>query len=336
LQKKNAGPKKSSISPKTLGRIGAVIIIILMLYGAYALTQNGTISITSKESVILLLNQTAFINLYGKTPIAIRLQNTSGTGATFYVTRMPLLYGPVSSLLLAPYEEANVSSNGTQVADVNIRLLNSNSSGASIDVVPVPIGIGIKASAGIYLLPPLSFSTQVSTPFFATTTTTSTSTTSLSTSTIAANSTLALFQQALNDVNETNIGVLMKAYRAIYVKSAKCNASTYNSTYNMYHNSLPPAPVSFANVSPFTPFNITVGESKLAAKNNVLVTYSTVSHDSSTTGPAIVVIINTSNGNFLRNVSYVGLYTGFDFSILNSSYSFQKTISGSCSALISK
>jgi hypothetical protein len=325
----------SQISPKTLGRIGAIIIILLMLYGAYALTQNGTISITSKESVSLLLNQTAFINLYGKTPIAIRLQNTSGTGATFYITRMPLLYGPVASVMLSPYAEANVSSNGTQVADVSIRLMNSSSTGAAIDVVPVPLGIGIKASAGISLLPPLSFSAQVN-AIILTTTTITISTTSLSTTTITTNSTLVLFQQALNDINQTNIGALMKLYKALYIKSAKCNASAYNATYKIYHITLPPAPVSFVNISPFSPINLTISESKLAAKNNVMITYSTVSHDSSTTGPAVSAIINTSNISFLKSISYVGIYTGLNFSILNSSYSFQSKIAGSCGALISK
>jgi hypothetical protein len=313
--------------------IGAIVIILLMLYGAYVLTQNGTISVTSMEKVSLLSNQTAFINLYGNSPIAIRLKNTSGTGATFYIARMPLLYGPVASVMLAPYAEANVSSSGTQAADVSIRLLNCSNTGAEIDVVPIPLGIGIKTSPGISLLPPLSFLSQASTAN--STTTTTVSTTSTSTSTITTNSTLALFQLALGDMNQTSIGILMKSYKALYIKSAKCNASTYNSTYIAYHTSFPPAPVSFANVSPLTPTNLTISESKATTTNSVLITYSTISGDSSTTGPAVIAIVNTSSISFLRNVSYVGIYRGLNFSILNSSYKFQSKVLNSCGALIS-
>jgi hypothetical protein len=136
-------------------------------------------------------------------------------------------------------------------------------------------------------------------------------------------------------INNAGIGLLMSNYNKLYAKDVLCTQGVYNSTYNSYYGSLPPAPISFANMSLFTPVAINTTESALTAKNNVEITYSTISSSPDTTGPAVIAIINTSATAFIKSLTYTGIYTGFSYNVLNSTYAFQSKILNNCGAYVS-
>ncbi len=312
----------------------AIVVALMIIYIAYGFLSPSVTDISSSSTLSLSQNQTRFVTVYSGSPAAIKLSSTSPAGASFIITSVPVLYGPVVSFALAPDASLNVSTDGSKTADMNIRLVSSTAAGATVEITPFLSELGVKPSSGVTLLNPASLSNIGSSSNSTLTTVTTVST---QTTTVAAhNSSQILFQQALSLLNKTGPGILMKEYKTLYQKDVSCTPALYNSTYATYYSgSKPPAPVSFSNVSAHTPTDVTLNLTALTAKDNVLVTYSTVSPSADSTGPAIIAIINTSSASFLRNLTYTGLYTGLNYSILNSSYSFQSKILNACGALIS-
>lgn len=312
----------------------ALIIALIVIYAIYGILVPSVLPITSTRSLSLALNQTQFIKVYNSTTAAIKLKSTSDTGATFYITSVPVLYGPVVSFSLAPASALNVSTDGSQLANMNVRLLSSSSASATVEITPLASALGISPSSSITLLNPASLTNIGASNVTLAISTVSTSS-SISTTTIAQNSTQALIQQALTLFNNTGTGALMKEYKALYNQDVACSAGVYNTTYYTYYSKQPPPPVSFTNVSSFTPTDITLNATALSVKNNVLLTYSTVSPSPDTTGPVILAIVNTSSASFIRNLTYTGLFSGFNYSMLNNSYTFQSKILNNCGAYIS-
>jgi len=319
----------------SIKKVALVAAALLLVYLVYSALQPGVTNITSSQSLSVGLNQTLLMRMYGGEAIAVKLVRASNFSSTFYITRLPILYNSIMSLTLNRAASANVSSNGTSVADFNLMLSSSNANGASIVVSPLPASLGIGRSASILILPPANFSFHVSASNTVTLSTT-TSTTSLTSTTTVHNATAELLSQAMVLANQTSIGTLMNRYNALYMRDTRCNQSIYNSTYYSYYHSNPPAPASFANMSALTPTSLSITESALTTPNNVQITYSTVSPSSESTGAAVLVVINASSTlYYLKSVVYVGIYQGLNYTRLNNSYTFQNRILNFCGAYIS-
>ncbi len=329
-------PKKFTLPAWRLSgrQILALVAALIVIYIVYGVLVPSVITITATRSITLSPNQTQFIRIYNGSTTALELRASSVSGASFYITHVPALYGSVVSFSLSPVSSLNVSTDGSQTADINIRLLTESNSSATVEITPLILALSIKPSPSVTLLNPSSLSSIGSGSGGLGLTVSTTSVLSTSTTTVAQNSTQLLFQQALTLMNKTGTGILMKGYRTLYEKDAGCTSGVYNSTYATYYSKHPPAPVDFANISAHTPTDITINESTLQAKNNVLITYSTISPSPDTTGQAVLAIINTSSSNFLSSLTYTGLYTGLNYSTLNSSYSFQSKILNDCGAYI--
>jgi len=325
--------KKGGIAPI---KIVAAVVVLLLLYSAYSLLQNGVTNITSMTSVSLQTNQTISVRIYGGDPIAIRLQGSTSSSTRLYVTRLPVLYGPVSSVSLSPANGANVSSNGTRIADMNLKLESSGPDSAKIDITPLPSALAILASSSISVLTPVSFysSSPVNVTTTATTTISQSGTTTSPTTTIAQSGNTLVMQQALNLMNGTTVGLLMKHYKALYLADAGCTENAYDSAYQNNYFTSPPGYASFENASLYTPRDLSINETLLPAKNTVKISYSTVSPSPLSTGLALTAIINTSAVSYLKNVSFIGVYSGLNYSVLNKSYTFQNGVGSSCGAWI--
>ena len=114
-----------------------------------------------------------------------------------------MLYGPIISVFLSSNGGANVSSNGTRIADMNIKLDSSDTGSAKIDITPLPVALAIRPSPSIQILTPVNFYSQQPGSNSAQTTTTtigpgSTSTSTTATTTVALSSSAQLMQQALS------------------------------------------------------------------------------------------------------------------------------------------
>ncbi|VVB77055.1 Uncharacterised protein [uncultured archaeon] len=318
-----------------VGKIAAIVVVVLIAALAYYSFQPGAQAITSATTLSLQANRTTHFMIDGNT-IALRLQSASSSGATFYASRLPVLYGPESVFTLYSGFGANVSSAGTSVADFNIRLASSGAGSASVTVTPLAGGLGIPASSSVTVTNPVIFGSNSQTAGNGPSTTVTTipgSTTTLATTT-SVDQAAANQQQALAKANSTTVGVLLSNLNVLFGKDTGCNSNSYNATYALYYHTLPPAPNSFANVSPTTPTGITVSASQLGSVTDFRVTYSTVSPSSMTSGPAVTMDVNTASGA-ITNVTYKGLYTGMSYSTLNHIYAFQSAITNqACAAFI--
>lgn len=329
--------RNGSIAPWKI--VAAFVVIALLLYAAYSLLQPGVTNIASTTSMSMQQNQTVTVSLYGGAPIAIRLQKTSTSSASFYVTRLPVLYGPIVSVLLSTNGGANVSSNGTRIADMNVKLDSSDTESAKIDITPLPGTLAIRPSSGIQILAPVNFySQQPGSNSIQTVTTTigagSSSTSTTATTTIALSSSAQLMQQALTLMNGTNIGILMKNYKALYLADAGCSESTYDTAYmNNYYTS-PPGYASYENATLYTPRDIAINETLLPAKNTVRINYTTLSPSQLSTETALSAIVNTSAPSNPKSVTYEGIFYSLNYTALNASYTFQKNIGNNCGAWI--
>ena len=313
-------------------QILALVVALIAIYIVYGVLVPSVIPISSTRTVTLALNQTQFIKIYNGSTAALELRSASVSGASFYITSVPALYNPVVAFTLAPVTSLNVSTGGSTDSDMNIRLISSSNSSATVEITPLFVALHIRPSSSVVLLNPSSLS-SIGSGGLSTISTISTTSTA-STTTIVQNATQSLYQKALTLMNKTGPGMVLKGYSALYKRDVACTSSVYNSTYFSYYNKKPPAPVDFYNLTVHTPTGITINESALKAKDNVLITYSTVSPSPDTTGPAVLSIINTSSSNFLSSLTYTGLYAGLNYSTLNSSYAFQSKILNDCGAYI--
>ncbi len=334
-KKRKPTPPQKHFKPNWPRIILLLAFIALIIFTVYEWS-------TMSSRVILLYNRTFDIPANGSISFSIAsvsgeyslmLKNFSQSGASFYLTSLPVLTSAVKVLNIPEGSSLNVSTTGSNIADLNIKLLSTGTSGVSVVLTKIPLFNKVPQSSGISLIPAPDF-IQQSTYKNSTikiVTSTSTSTTSTSTTTINASAPL---QQALTIASETKLGVLMNNYKQLYEKDTACNASIYNLTYEKYTNVAPSGQSTFANVSLATPRTVNVTVTKMS-NGMYNVTYSTISHSKYTTGPAATLILNLSNSVApVVSMKFEGIYYGLNFTIINSAYNFQSSIQNFCGAYI--
>jgi hypothetical protein len=329
-------------------KILGIVVLLIIIYFAYGALFPSTITISTTRSLSLSLNQTLFVQIYNGTPSALELHSTSATGATFYITKLPVIYNPLVSFSLSPVSSINVSSSGSGVADMNIQLSSSSATGATIQVTPLQTVLGIRTSPSVSLQNPTglggaansgSATTMPTTTASGTSsqaTTTAQATTAATTTTVVQNANTVLLQKALTLITQAGIGGVMTGYGKLYAKDVACNQSAYNAAYSYYNSShkAPSAPFSFENTTPYIPTAVNINETLLSAKNNVKIVYSLATPSPDTAGPAVTAVVNTSSPSFLQSLTFAGLYFGWNTIVLNRTYTFQSEVTGNCGAYI--
>jgi hypothetical protein len=297
----------------------------------------GVPQITQTQSVYLQSNQTSYFSIFGYL-VAIKLVSSSNYGATLYVSRVPILMGPVSTVFLNAGSSASMSSAGSQTADMNVKLLSSSSSGASLAITPLPASLSISTSSTVTVLSPaplVAGSASMSSNANPNSITSyNTITTSISVTTTVQNAAATQQQQALSIANGSSTGALMRKYKALYNSDTSCSASAYSATYALYYGIAPSAPNDYANVSAMTPTDITVNAS-LISGSQYKVTYSTVSRSSLSTGPVAIITVDTSS-RLVVSTTFAGIFRGLSYATINSTYAFQNgVLNKACGAFIS-
>ena len=236
-----------------------------------------------------------------------------------------------SAVSLTSGSSASVSSAGSAISDINVKLESSSSSGASIDMTPLPAALSVAPSSSVSVLNPAALggsNANTSAITLATTVSTTSATTTVQ------NTAATQEQQALSIANTSSTGLLMKKYKALYDSDTACSASVYATTYSLYYGLVPAVPNDFANVSAFTPTDLTVSVSPVSG-SRYNVTYSAVSHSQYTSGPAVILTVDTSSSSVVAT-KFTGLYTGLGYATINSTYLFQSGVANkACGALIS-
>ncbi|MGC8675960.1 MAG: hypothetical protein ACP5T3_00375 [Candidatus Micrarchaeia archaeon] len=324
--------KRSRIAnPKRFFTFVAIIAIIIAAIALAALPHESQTFLGSAKSILLKTPSAELLKMQNSSTFAIFVASSNSTGATVYVSQLPLLVGYASKVTLMRGASANVSTSASGNADLNIRLVSSNASHAKLLLTPLSLVLGIRPSAGIKLIGPASISAPSGLKIIAISTTTTTSST---TSTI--NQTSVLLGQALAYANtKTAEGILMNDYKALYEKDAVCNETIYNATYQRYYNAVPSGAVSFANVSKETPINVTA-KAAMKIGDLVFVNYTPVFRSGIAQEPMLSLLLNMSANAVtpIVEVTYEGILKYATYAELNSTYAFQSGISNYCGAYV--
>lgn len=311
--------------------LAAAIVVIMVVLAVYYSLGQGVPQVTQTQSFYLQSNQTSYFNIFGYL-VAMKIVSSNNYSTAMYVSRVPILVGPVSSFSLTPGASVSVSSAGSQTADMNIKLISSGTKGATITITPLTASLSIATSNSISVLNPAALSAAGANANAMAVLTTTVAVTSATTTITSAPATSS--QQALSIANSSATGTLMKKFKALYNSDSACSASMYSATYSLYYSALPTVPNDYANVSVLTPTDITVNAS-LISGSQYRVTYSTVSSSPYTTGPAAVLTVNTSSSS-VSGVAFAGVFNRLSYATINSTYAFQSGVSNkACGAFIS-
>ncbi|MGC8587240.1 MAG: hypothetical protein ACP5K9_03065 [Candidatus Micrarchaeia archaeon] len=329
--------KKRNIMLRKVSVAAAVIIVIAAIATAYLYTLSSSVAvhyISASVTTMIAHNGMFYFKLPNDaSTYLIALENTSGSGALIYLTKTPVLNGPIYAIFMMPNEGINISASGANVADLHISLLGVNSSYAKFAIEPIDIGLGIKA-ASVPAISPRVFVEQALYTGNVSVLTTTTSTTSTSTTVLTTVVANALpVAQVMELANGTSIGILMNGYKALYEKDRACSAGVYNATYYKYFGTYPSGPNSFENASAMMPTDINVTVGKTSSSDVYSVTYYAVSNSKYTSGPIFAMTINITNG-IIGSPVYEGIFRGLNYTQVNAAYQFQNSIQNYCGAYI--
>ncbi len=316
--------------------IAAIIIIAIAatyLVGA----SNSVPTVSSSQQLSLSMNGTEYFSLPGNSSINVLfLSHSSDSGITLYLTQTPVMAKPIQAISLSRLQSVNASTADTQTADIQIKLLSSNSSAATLSITPVPAGLAIGAQQ--FPLVENGGEAYSSTTTVQTTTvqsgsqgsTTTASSTSVAT-TAATTAQSIPTAQIMTVINGSSIGQLLTNFNSLYVQDKACTQSQYNSSYVYYYKSAPSGPYTYYNVSPETPtgFTITIAGTGTDLYN---ATYAINLPSAPAAQKIVAVQVSTSTYSV---VSYKFLSPGLNLSTFTNTYNFQSSVSGDCGAYIS-
>ncbi len=317
----------------------AVIIIIIIIAGAYlflAGSSSSAYSLTTNRTLSMTVNQTILIQESGQAqPTAVELTSHSGSSYTFLITKVPVLSNPVYTFTLTQGEIINVSDTGSSNADMQIKLVSSSGTGAMVEFISIPATFGVKAAylATVGVQQSTTPTTAATTTIQATTTATSGATTSTPTTSVSSSGGTYTAAEVVAVANSTGYGIIMNDLNVLYTKDASCTAGQYNTTYYDELHSNATVPNDYYNESKTTPYEI-ASQVSFVSGTVYYVNYSTASHSSITTGPALSLELNAQTSQVISAKFEGNIFGGETLTDVNSTYETQEGISGDCGALL--
>ena len=337
-------PKHKGFSRnKSMGRFIIPAIIIIALAVIILLSMGGVTSITQTQTLSLKQGSAIQLKVYSSV-FSLYLNNVSSSSAGVLISQSPVLSSTIISFMLNSNSSLNISTSGNRNADLQIKLITSNSTYAKLQLTPVPSGLIIPVSYGIGSSQPSSLSQGSSSNQVTTVQTTipqsSSQSTSVSTSlTTGASTTVTttspsqnIPQSIVNDASNSYIGKLTFNLNVLYAQESQCSESLYNQTLMTDTGQKPTGPFSYANVTLNTPTLITqviIGP----INSNYVVNYTSKSNIKQYSGTAITLLLNASTGT-ISNIKFLGIFQGANYTDLENSYNFQSGIGNACAAYI--
>ena len=325
-----------------IAKIAIIVVVLVVLFAVLALlafSSSGASSITSGQSYSIGKGSTLRFYLQNGTVFSLFLGNSSSSSASIYASPYPILTNPITEISGSAGSSFNISTSGGSTADINLKIVSTNSSKAVIQLTQLPAGlsIGVSSLASVVVPGPLpqpgstsqpaTTITTITTTVGSTVTTTVSSTNTQSTTTIQQSQ---IPQTIINLAETTNEGVLMKNEAALYAAEPQCTESLYNQTLMTYTGLSPTGPLTFANVSLETPTstNTTI---TLLPSGLYQVNYSVTVPKKSLSGT--VISMEMSSSGTVSNLQFEGIFEGENYTTVEAAYKAQSAI-GTCSAYI--
>ena len=318
-------------------------IIVIVLAAIFLLTFNGVTTITQSQSFTLSQGKSMQFKLQSSSVFSIYLSSSSSQSASISVSQSPVLSSPIISLIAIKGSTYNISTYGSNNANLQIKFMNGNATTSIFLLTPVPSGLSIPVSSSVNINEPsqlpLNISNEKYTTIETTTVNNNTSknntTVKVTTSQSTATTTTAptqISQSIITDASNSYIGTLVSNLNVLYAEENQCTSTLYNQTLSSYAHQSAVGPFSYSNVTLVTPTDI---NSTITGpfSYGYLVVYSSKSHSKETTGPAISMEINGSSGT-ASNIKFSGIFLGQNYTDIENSYNFQNSIGNACAAYI--
>lgn len=330
-----------SLSRTALYIIG-IIIVLGIAYSAYGALNTGIASVSGLTTFTLPINGSASFTLSGDpNTYSVFVKGATNGSATLYFSGVPILVKPIVIVTASVPSSANISTSAGSVANVHLDLLSYSGSALKFDLTALAsnLGIGVTNRYVSIITPSITGAVGGSL-------TTTTVSTTIPTTTVAANSvtTTAVTTatttvassvptgQVMAAANATQVGLLMKDFKALYIKGQSCTSSLYNSAYSTYVGGTPAGPNTYQNVSQTTPTDTNWTITSLGG-TLYNVTYTLIAPTAAAAGKAVVLEINTANGAEIAT-SFAGPFFDLNYTVLAHNYNFQSGTGSVCGALL--
>ncbi len=342
--------KLPNVKPRFYLFVALALIILYVLAATFLFNSVYTVSSTTK--VALAANSSMIIALPNDpAQYALFVRSVSSSSAVVYISKYPILQSGVEYVTLGQGGSVNVSLTSPSYASVNIRLANTTDYKASLVLTYLSQSLGIRQSSSVMPLTSFQQSQQQSSGTQTNSTSTQTNSTNLqsnasgsststssssgsnSTNTSSSNNQAQIYASVMKAANNTAIGALMIAQKALYNQIKSCTPQQYNTTYTSVKGKAPKDAFTFQNMSSVTPTDITWNVSTLTAGSLYSVLYKTVSPNSHFSGAALNLEMEYPS-NYINSQTFEGAYYGLNYTTLNKSYAYQKSIGNACGALI--
>ncbi len=334
---------KRKRNPTTFIIIGIIVIAIAVLI---LLSLGGVNKITQEQTFILKQGSTLQFALPSyQSTFSFYLNNVTNSSAGILISQSPVLSSTIVSFILNPNSTLNISTFGNSNADLQVKLINSNSTYAKVQLTPIPSGLTIPVSYNIRSSQPSSPSQSQSNNQVTTVQSTSSQSSSQSTSestspttvvstpvTTTTSSNQNIPQSIVNDASNSSIGKLTSNINVLYDEETQCTESLYNQTILADTGIKPVGPFSYANVTLNTPTTITQVITG-PINSNYIVNYTSKSKIAQYSGTAISLLLNGSTGT-ISNIKFMGIFQGINYTDLENTYNFQNGVGNACAAYI--
>ena len=312
--------------------IYAIIAIIIIAIALYALTYRGVKDLGSSGNVTISANGTVFI--LGGVEYAAYM----GSGSTLYISKQPSFVNPLMAVSLS--KDTTIHANYmSKYADIGMELLSLNGTSALVHFITISQSAAVAPDSTMIRI----VSTNSSAPMTSTISpspskSTNTTKPGSTTTTVATTITTTVpkpngYSKALAALQASKYYSLMENYSELYHNTSYCTPSLYNKTYESNNYGVPPSGrQTYKNVSAFVPFNMTYTLDDVSG-SLYRANYTTISKSTVTTGTALSMIINSSDG-VISNVTYSGIFAGTNESALYQGYLSAVRIGGACGIYI--
>ncbi|MEM0154302.1 MAG: hypothetical protein QW814_00500 [Methanothrix sp.] len=307
--------------------IYAVIVILIIAIALYALTYKGVQDLGSGGNVTVSSNGTVFM-LGG-----VEYATYMGSGDTLYISKQPAFINPLMEVSLS--KDTTVHANYmSKYADIGIELLSANGTSALVHFITISQSDAVPPDSSQIRIVPTNISSKTTSTILPSKSSNSTvlgSTTSTTVSTTVTTTTSQPngYSKALSALQASKYYSLMENYSELYHNTSQCTPSLYNKTYEANNYGVPPSgPQTYANVSAFVPFNMSYALNDVSGPIYEAI-YTTISKSTITTGTALSMVINSSDG-VISNITYSGIFAGTNESALYQGYLSAVRVGGAC------
>ncbi|MDE1849138.1 MAG: hypothetical protein KGI00_00210 [Candidatus Micrarchaeota archaeon] len=309
----------------------AIVAIVIIAIVYFFVSGSGIKTVTSTYNFSMSSSNSVNFRLPGSnSTYSVYLASASPASATFYVGKEPVLINRISVFTLTPGGSVNVSTDGSDPANLVVKLHSSGTNTASVELLHIPTDFNARVSSSVTFLnssQAAAASTTVTTTVATTTVGVGQGSTTAPTTTVSSSGGSAA--QALADANLTAYGTLMNNYKVLYNNGKQCTPGLYNSTMQSKGFSYA-GPNSYANISMVTPTDVTSSVAKVSG-STYNVTYVLVKPSGNSN---VLVLKLDSSSNTLITYKYGGDFSGLTYGQLNQSYATEAQIGNNCAAYI--